>query len=253
MKKISKKILSLSIIAFILSVFLSFSLSNLSFADTHSFEGRSGNDCPTYLGLIPWDCNIKITDQDSLKSGILQIAANVASDISVIAAYLIIGYVIYGGYLFIFSSGDPGKVATGKKALAHAFIGLAITMSAYAIMSTIRVALINNGNISNNNGQLGGSPSQVIFTAIHWVSSIAGIVSAIFIVFGGISYTTSGGDPSKTQKAKSIILYALIGLIVVALAEIITAFVASTIRNANENAYLNQTTISKEVHEIKSN
>ena len=252
MKKISKKILYLAIITLFFSMFISFSNPTPSYAA--SFEGRL--KCPSFLGLISWDCGVgKINNQNALETGALQIASNIATDISVIAAYLIIAYVMYGGYLYIFSGGDPNKTANGKKTIARAFIGLAITMSSYTIMSTIRFVLIGQSNSLGDCLDSGGcvSPGVLVTNTIHWVASVAGIVSAIFIVFGGISYITSSGDPSKLKKAKDIILYALIGLVIVALTEIITAFVSSAIRDANENAFINQTIISKEAHEIKIN
>lgn len=66
---------------------------------------------------------------------------------------------------------------------------------------------------------------------------------------------TSAGDSQKAQKARQTILYALIGLAIVALAEIITAFVTNMINDAKaENSYhiTNQIVISKEVHENKT-
>ena len=62
---------------------------------------------------------------------------------------------------------------------------------------------------------------------------------------------TSSGDPGKTKKAKDMIMYSLIGLAIVALATVITAFVSNTIRNANQTSLLNDNYISKEVHETK--
>lgn len=221
------------------------------------FEGRQGNACQGFLGLISWDCGVSISDEASLKAGIWQIVANVATDITVIAAYLVLGYVIYGGYLYIFSYGDPGKVASGKKTLVNAFIGLAIVMSSYLIMSTIRFALLNEGgkfscDFMSAEGEGCINANDLVTNAIQWVIGIAGAVAVIFVVYGGISYSTSAGDPGKLQKAKQTILYALIGLAIVGLAEAITAFVSNMIRDANGTSYINQTIISKESHEIKN-
>lgn len=224
-----------------------------SFADS-AFKGRTGPDCGGFLGLTSWDCNVDISDQKSLEAGIWMIAANVLTDITVIAAYLVLGYVIYGGYKYTFSAGDPGKVAEGKKTLAHAFIGLAIVMSASAILGSIRIALVGgSGNIGNCVSSSCVNPNDMVVNLIQWVVGIAGIVSAIFVVYGGITYATSSGDPTKLQKAKNMILYALIGLAIVALAEVITAFVSNMIREANKDAYVNETIISKEVYEINLN
>ena len=211
-----------------------------------------------FLGLTSWDCGVDIRDEESLKNGIWQIAANIATDITIIAAYLVLGYVIYGGYLYIFSYGDTSKVASGKKTLTHAFIGLAIVMSAYLIMSTIRFALLGAGgkfscDFMSEAGTGCVDANTLVTNAVQWFIGIAGAVALIFVVYGGIAYTTSAGDPSKLQKAKSTIIYALIGLAIVGLAEAITAFVSGMIRDAdNAASYTNQTIISKESHEIEN-
>ena len=230
-----------------------------SFVSSFTTPSPASADCRYFLGMTSWDCNIaeQVTSDDQLKNNIWTIAANIATDITVIAAYLIIGYVIYGGYLYTFSGGDPGKVATGKKALTQAFIGLAIVMSANVILNSIRIAL--GANFTKNCTVAGecygldtdtNATGTMILGIIQWVVGIAGVVSAIFVVYGGISYTTSTGDPGKLKKAKDIITYALIGLAIVALAEIITAFVSNMIREANQ---VSLTTTTKEYHENQKN
>lgn len=222
-------------------------------ATPQSASAFTGN-CRYLLGMTSWDCGVTINNENDLKNNLWTIAVNVLKDITVIAAYLIIGYVIYGGYLYVFSGGDPSKVATGKKALYQAFLGLAIVMSANVIMTAIRIALVGDGNISDCATQNGCvDANDMITNAIQWVIGIAGVVSAIFVVYGGISYITSAGDPSKLQKAKNMIIYALIGLAIVALAETITAFVSNMIRQANSTSFNNQIIISKEIHENQIN
>lgn len=189
-----------------------------------------------FLGLVPWNESVQdlttISGQEELIKAIWQIVLNVSTDLTVAAAYLVIGFVIYGGYLYMLSNGDPGKVATGKKTLIQAFIGLAIVMSAHLIMDSIRVALLGGGSFSNCASKGCVDPNTLITESIQWTIGVAGVVAAIFVVAGGIGYMTSAGDPSKTQKAKNTLLYALIGLAIVALAEAITAFASGLIRNA---------------------
>ena len=220
------------------------------------FDGRDADACQGFLGLTSWDCGVHIKDEDSLKGGIWQIVANVATDLTVIAAYLVLGYVIYGGYLYIFSAGDPGKVAGGKKTLTHAFIGLAIVMSAYVIMNAIRIALLGSSGVFANcaTKQCVDTAGSLVTNAVQWVIGIAGTVAVIFVVYGGISYATSAGDPGKLQKAKQTIIYALIGLAIVGLAEMITAFVSGMIKDANNqntntSTNMNQLISPKENHE----
>ncbi len=64
-----------------------------------------------------------------------------------------------------------------------------------------------------------------IEVALQIVFALAGVVAVIVIILAGINYILSAGDPQKTAKAKDTILYALIGLAVALLANIIVTFV----------------------------
>lgn len=214
--------------------------------------------CEEFLGMPSWDCNIdyeNVSTQDGgLSKVIWGIVANIFVSITVIATYLAVGYVIYGGYQYIFSGGEVGKVASGKKTLNQAFIGLAIIMSANIIVNAIRIALLGGGQFTDCdplNGGCGGMDADtMVMSAIDWVIGISGIVSVIFIIGGGITYMTSSGDAPKLQKAKNMIKYALIGLAIVALAFSITAFMRNVILKAQsgdtsyniEKGFHNETT-----------
>lgn len=73
----------------------------------------------------------------------------------------------------------------------------------------------------------GGSATfnDVLTKIINIFSVIVGVVAVIMIIVGGFKYITSGGKEEGVKGAKNTILYALIGLIVVALAQIIVKFV----------------------------
>jgi hypothetical protein len=65
----------------------------------------------------------------------------------------------------------------------------------------------------------------IIATVINLFSLVVGVVAVIMIIIGGLKYITSGGDSGNVTGAKNTILYAVIGLVVVALAQIIVRFV----------------------------
>lgn len=65
----------------------------------------------------------------------------------------------------------------------------------------------------------------VIKTIINILSLIVGIIAVIMIIIGGLKYITSSGDSNNITSAKNTILYAIIGLIIVALAQVIVLFV----------------------------
>ena len=59
---------------------------------------------------------------------------------------------------------------------------------------------------------------SVIATAQYVYSiflAIFGSVATLVIIYGGILYITSGGDSQKTERAKKVITYALIGIVIV--------------------------------------
>ncbi|HET8690165.1 MAG TPA: hypothetical protein VFL81_01905 [Candidatus Saccharimonadales bacterium] len=60
---------------------------------------------------------------------------------------------------------------------------------------------------------------------INALLGLLGIVAIIFIIVGAISYITSNGDAGATSKAKNTILFAIIGLVIAALAYGIVNFV----------------------------
>ena len=70
----------------------------------------------------------------------------------------------------------------------------------------------------------GVSVQDVLTAALKILSWIAGIISVVMIIIAGFRYITSqGGDGTAT--ARNTILYAVVGIIIVAFAQIILRFV----------------------------
>lgn len=65
---------------------------------------------------------------------------------------------------------------------------------------------------------------------INSIIGVIGIISVVVIILGGITYSTSQGDPSKVKKGKDTILYGVIGLIVSLLAFAIVNFVIQALQ-----------------------
>lgn len=61
------------------------------------------------------------------------------------------------------------------------------------------------------------------------IAIIAGIAAVILIIIAGFKYVTSGGDAAKTKSAKDTIVSAVIGLVIIALADAIISFVIGRI------------------------
>ncbi len=66
---------------------------------------------------------------------------------------------------------------------------------------------------------------DIVTTIVNIFSVIVGIVAVIMIIYGGFKYITSGGDSGNITSAKNTIIYAIIGLVIVALAQFLVQFV----------------------------
>ena len=67
--------------------------------------------------------------------------------------------------------------------------------------------------------------NDAVRLGLNLFSAVVGIIAVVMIIIGGVKYITSGGDSGNVTSAKNTILYAVIGLVVVALAQIIVRFV----------------------------
>ena len=65
----------------------------------------------------------------------------------------------------------------------------------------------------------------LITKVINFLSLVVGVVAVVMIIVGGFKYITSGGDSGNVTGAKNTILYAIIGIIIVVLAQVIIRFV----------------------------
>jgi hypothetical protein len=82
------------------------------------------------------------------------------------------------------------------------------------------------GKIDESKGE--GAESRVsnlINDIINIIMVIVGIAAVVMIIYGGFKFITSAGNPENTKAARNAILYALIGLVIVAFAQFIVKFV----------------------------
>lgn len=125
------------------------------------------------------------------------------------------------------------------KLLILSFSSLFIFAAPLAISATVSAQVDIPGNVcTGTQGNLTGSPNGTPCTgtgvstfdkyvkfALNLLSIIVGIAAVFMIIFAGLRYVTSGGKEEGVKNAKNTILYAIIGLVVVALAQIIVHFV----------------------------
>ncbi|MEZ6330416.1 MAG: hypothetical protein R3B12_00110 [Candidatus Saccharimonadales bacterium] len=66
---------------------------------------------------------------------------------------------------------------------------------------------------------------------INILSFVAGALAVFMVIFGGFKYITSAGEPQKAATGRQTILYSLVGLVVVVLANRLILFAIAKLLN----------------------
>ena len=108
----------------------------------------------TFLGMRPWYMGLTETTTDAtgkssciikspggseaeLSTFVWTIVLNVLADLTLLVGYVALGFIIWGGFKYILSNGEPSKVAQAKTTLTNAMIGLVIAILSTVIVNTI--------------------------------------------------------------------------------------------------------------------
>jgi hypothetical protein len=122
-----------------------------------------------------------------------------------------------GRKIFQTKNAGGNKMASEKYAETKKVILLAI------FASIILMQLVSSADTATYDEIL--KQIQAIYDFVKYaVTIIAGLV----LLFAGITYITSGGDVGKREKAKSMIMYVILGLIVIWAAPFIVKLVLGT-------------------------
>ena len=93
---------------------------------------------------------------------------------------------------------------------------------------------------NDNCGSGSSAPSikKIISAVLNILSLVAGVIAVIMIIIAGTKFITSQGDAGKVASARSTAIYAIIGLVIVALSQTIVFFVLreATATPATEDA-----------------
>ncbi len=120
---------------------------------TNVFAVTNGCRPPSFFGLKPWyqylqterDCSITPGSfrviGGSSGSDFVLIALVLIDDLLRIAGFVAVGYVIYGGVLYITSQGSPEQTGKAQSTIQNALIGLVITILAVAFVTFLGARL----------------------------------------------------------------------------------------------------------------
>jgi len=78
-------------------------------------------------------------------------------------------------------------------------------------------------------------PGEVVVSVMNWLMGILGILAIVMLVVAGVLYLTAAGDDKKTETAKNIIMYVVIG-VAVALTAYTIVYTVQQLVNGGEDA-----------------
>ena len=122
-------------------------------------------------------------------------------------------FIVIGGFLYITSAGNDGRMETAKNCVLAALIGLALGIAAPAFLKEIYTILGTDTTIPAGVGTT-LSLLQIASNVLSFLLTIIGILAIIMLVIGGIMYLMAAGNEDQIDRGKKIVKYSIIGILI---------------------------------------
>lgn len=103
--------------------------------------------------------------------------------------------------------------------------------SGMSLVSTFKsdaCAGLSSISTSQDCGSGNSGVTHIVSEIVSILSLVVGVLAVIFVIVAGMKYITSSGDSNKISSAKSTLVYAIVGIAVAALAQLIVHTVLNT-------------------------
>jgi hypothetical protein len=87
-------------------------------------------------------------------------------------------------------------------------------MIQYYLFRVLATVNLDTSSLPNSNPNVVDAPSSFLASLLQIVFGVTGSVALLMIVISGFRYVIASGEPAAVAKARSTILYAIIGLAV---------------------------------------
>lgn len=119
----------------------------------------------------------------------------------------------------LFSAPASADLFSGAKGQACDSVGASTTDSS----GNVTCDNSDNGPLKKSESAL----SQTLTNLLNLMTIIIGVIAVIMLIISGIRFLVSNGDSNSITSAKNTFIYALVGLVIVALAQVIVKLVLS--------------------------
>lgn len=139
-------------------------------------------------------------------------------------------FVVRNGLRLVLLGGNEEEVAKDKKNIFYGMLGLIVILISNPIVNKVFFKIDTSKYPGLEAVQPGVDPKRLvgeIAGMTNVVAAIAGPFALLSLVAGGLMYILAGGEEEKIGKAKKIIMWSLIGLVIIYGAfAIVSTFVA---------------------------
>jgi len=260
--------LKYSYILFAITFALLAGLVTPSFSHAQSLSEQCGDTSKISDCIEGIRANIAVDGGLSQAGDAPTVLATIINWLLSMVALLAMVALIWGGIMYILSLGDESRATTAKKIILYAIVGLVVVIVSFVIITTVQRFLtasadgfilpgVNTAHaqfstgidkiekeVAKDGSGIAGRDTSIIFIiqdiALYMLALVS-VIALIAIIWGGVMYILSVGDESRAEKAKRIILYAIIGIIIALSAFTIIALVREAITGlkAGEDASWN--------------
>lgn len=147
-------------------------------------------------------------------SGLAGVIAGVINAIWLLISIIAIGGVVFGGQKYILAFGDETKVKQAKSVIINSLFGFAVAMLSLVILRFV-ATIIGAPTIFPTLGPTAARDS--VRDIIGGMLTLMSILAFGAIVYGGYLYITAVGNEEKAKRGKTTLIYALIGMVIVAI------------------------------------
>lgn len=105
----------------------------------------------------------------------------------------------------------------------YAILGLAFM--AFLLAMQFALAIDFNQTISAQDKATFDQMLNPVLKIYNFAKYSATVIAVVVLLFAGISFIVSNGDPAKREKAKSMAMYVILGLVVIWAAPLIVNFI----------------------------
>ena len=89
--------------------------------------------------------------------------------------------------------------------------------------------VLSSGPVTCDSDGSSKSLNKILTAVLNILSLVVGIVAVVMVIIGGLRFILSGGDSNTTNAARNTILYAIVGIVIVALSQVIVHFVLTKV------------------------